>query len=161
MYLINEEHVTFLQVSELPYQVAGNFYRGAGSRVQHCSHLMGDDIGESGLAKSRWAGKKNVVQSLFAIQGRLHVDAKVFFYLPLAYVVRELSWANSQFKLLLISTQRCIPCYSFRHTFCGATIRLRLSLNSSYTFASLRKLRRSIDSTEISPPSSNADVTAF
>ena len=52
MYLVDEKHIAFLQVSQLANQVARYFNRRSSSRMQHGSHFVRDNIRQGGFTKS-------------------------------------------------------------------------------------------------------------
>jgi hypothetical protein len=99
MNLVDEEYVTLLQVSQESRDVPGFFNCGSGSGAQFGAHLVRDDICEGCFAKAGGTSQQHVVQSFLPLHRSLHVDAKVFFYLPLANVIGEPIRTHRQLKL--------------------------------------------------------------
>src|SRR5882724_3447189 len=52
MYLVDEKHITFLQISQLANQITRYFNRRASSRMQHGAHFVRDNIRQGGFTKS-------------------------------------------------------------------------------------------------------------
>src|SRR5688500_9819564 len=89
MELVDEEQVAFLSAGKQGRNVAGSFGRRTGRRVQIRAHRGGDDVCESGFAEAWWSSQQHVIERFATVSRRLHVDAQVFFDLPLPDVLLD------------------------------------------------------------------------
>ncbi len=71
MNLVDEEHVAFLKVGQQGGDVAGFLDRRAGSGFEFGAHLVGDDVGESGFAETRWPSQQHVIERFATMARRL------------------------------------------------------------------------------------------
>ena len=101
MDLIDEENIPGVQVGQQCRQVAGLFNGRAGGDADACPHLVGDDTGQCGLAKTRRAVKQHMVQRFAAPPGRLNVDGEISFGLLLAGVVPKKLGPQADFRRVL------------------------------------------------------------
>ena len=92
--LVDEQHVTGLQLGQDGGQVAGALERRARGDVHLGSHLGGHDVGQGGLAEPRWSGEQEVVGSLPPPPGRLQHHPQVTLQLRLADELVEAAWSQ-------------------------------------------------------------------
>ena len=86
MDLIHEQDVVLRQIGEQGGQIAGLFNGRTGGDADVDPHLVGDDVGQGGLAQTRRAVEQHVVQGLIAHLGGLDKDLQVALGLLLADV---------------------------------------------------------------------------
>jgi len=99
---VDKQHVAFLQVGKQCRQIAGLFNDGTGRRFNIAAHLVGDDVGERGLADAGRAVQQNMVQRLAAFSRRLNEDVEVTFGLALADIFAQPPRPQAQFELLFV-----------------------------------------------------------
>src|SRR5690606_12951967 len=92
MDLIDEEHVPLFQVGEDRDEIALTLDRGPRRHAQVHPHLGGNDRREGGLAQSRRAVEKDVVEGLLASSSRLDEDAEIVLHPVLSDVLVQASW---------------------------------------------------------------------
>ena len=102
MNLVYEKHVAFLQVGEQSGEVASLFDDRPGGRAQLRAHLVGNDVGERGLAKSGRACQENVIERLASLQSGFDEDAQVVRHAALADVLGKARRTQRQLELLLV-----------------------------------------------------------
>jgi hypothetical protein len=66
MDLVDEQHVVRFEVGQHRGQVAGALQHRARGLAQVDAHLVGDDVGQRGLAQARRAEQQHVVERLGA-----------------------------------------------------------------------------------------------
>ena len=89
MDLVDEQHVSRLEVGEDGREVPGALDGGAGGGVHLRAHLVGDDARERGLAQPRGAREDHMVERLSAVASRLDEHAQVLADALLADVLVE------------------------------------------------------------------------
>ena len=82
--LVDEQHITVLEVGQQRGEVAGSREHRAGRDAETGAHLGRDDPREGRLAETRRACKEEVVDGLMALAGRLQHDAEMLDELGLA-----------------------------------------------------------------------------
>ena len=87
--LVDEQHVTLVQIGEDGGQVAGPYERRPRRDAQVDAHLGGDDGRERGLAGAGWAGEQQVVGRLLAAARRFQQDRQSLAQLGLAHELVE------------------------------------------------------------------------
>ena len=87
--LVDEQDGGGLEVGQNRGQVAGALERGTGSAAQTRPHLLSQDVGDRGLAETRWAVDQHVIERLVALEGRLDEDPEVGLHRLLADVLVE------------------------------------------------------------------------
>ena len=102
VYLIDEEHIVWLERGEDACQVAGLVEHGAARELEAYAQLVGDDVGEGCLAQSGRAVQEGVVEGFAAILGSLHEDAQVIDDLLLTAEVVELQRTEGILEVLLL-----------------------------------------------------------
>ena len=85
--LVHEQYVVFLQVGQQCGEVTRLFDGRTGGYAQVYAHLVGDYPRKCGLAQSRGAVQKHVVEGFAAHLGGLDEDAQIVLGLLLAYVL--------------------------------------------------------------------------
>ena len=73
--LVDEQHVVRLQVGQQRRQIAGRSSTGPELWRRFDAQLVGDDVGQRGLAQPRRAEDQTVVQGLAALTGGLDKDS--------------------------------------------------------------------------------------
>ena len=89
VYLVDEQHVAFLEVREDGGQVARALDGGAARGADAGAQLVGHHGGERGLAQARGAREQDVVDHVAARPRRLDEDGERFLHLRLAQVVAQ------------------------------------------------------------------------
>ena len=89
--LVDEEDVALVQVGQDGRQVAGPLDGRPGGDLDAHAHLVGDDVGQRGLAQARRAVEQDVIQRLAARLGRLDQDAQVLLDPILADILGQAS----------------------------------------------------------------------
>ena len=84
MNLVDEEHVPLSQVGEQGGQVPRLLNGRAGGDLQGGLHLVGDDLGQGGLAQAGRAVEQHMVQCFPPAPGGFYINGKVFLGLLLA-----------------------------------------------------------------------------
>ncbi len=84
MHLIDEQDVLLLEVGEDRGQVPRPLDGGARGHPDGDRHLMGDDVGQGGLAQPRRPIQQEMVQRLLPLEGGGDADAQVVLELLLA-----------------------------------------------------------------------------
>ena len=102
MDLVDEEHVTVLQVGEQRSQITGPRQHGPRGDAQAGSHFGGDDAGQRRLAQTGGAGEEDVVHRLVPLAGRLQHDAEVLDQLGLADELRQRARSEPNLLELLV-----------------------------------------------------------
>jgi hypothetical protein len=97
MDLIDEEHITGLEIREQGCQVAGALDGGTTGGPQGCAHLVGDHAGERRLSQPRRAVKEHVVETFSTLPGSLDEHPEV---LPQALLADHLIEAGGSKALL-------------------------------------------------------------
>ena len=87
--LVNEEHVTVVEVSQQCGEVARLLYRGAARHSEVDAHFVGDNAREGGLAETRRAVEQHMVERLSPLAGCFYINRKVFFNLILPDILAE------------------------------------------------------------------------
>ena len=85
--LVDEQDIAGLQAGEDRRQVAGPLDHRAGGHLDAGPHLVGDDIGQGGLAQPRKSVKQGVVQGFAAVAGRLEEHGQALLELFLADIL--------------------------------------------------------------------------
>ena len=96
MDLVDEEDVARLEAGQDGGQVAGFFDNRPRGDPDVGAHLVGDDIGQGGLAQPRKAVEKHMVQGLAAVLGGLDGDLQIALELVLADVLGQRPGADGQ-----------------------------------------------------------------
>ena len=89
MNLVNEQHVSGVQVGENGGQVAGALNGRAGGDADVLAHFGGHNAGQGGFAKARRAVEQHVIQRVVAGQRRLNVDAQAVLHGLLAHIIPQ------------------------------------------------------------------------
>ena len=87
MDLVDEEHVSRLQIGEDGGQVAGPFQNRPRGGFDVYLHLAGDDMRQCGFAEAGGSAEQNVVNRIGALPGGLDQDAEVLLALRLPHVI--------------------------------------------------------------------------
>ena len=87
MDFVDEQHVVGLKTGQDRRNVAGPLDGRPGGDLDGRTHLVGDDVGQGGLAQARRPVDDHVIQGLAAHSRRLHGDAQVFPHLWLPHEV--------------------------------------------------------------------------
>ena len=101
MDLVDEEHVVGLQGGEEAGEVAGLVEHGAGGGLDTDAQLVGNDVGEGGLAEAGRAVEEDMVEGLAAVLGGADEDLEVLHHLLLAGETVEPRGAQRTFYLFL------------------------------------------------------------
>ena len=86
---VNEKDVPRAQVSQNGRQVTGSLDRRAGRSLDIHTHLVGQDVRQGGLAQSRRAVKKHMLQWVAALACRRDQNVQIFFNLRLPNIIRQ------------------------------------------------------------------------
>ena len=76
--LVDEQHFVRLEIREDRSQISGSLDGGSTRHADRSAHLVGDDVGERGLAEAWRAVKEQVVECFTAITRRADEHRKVF-----------------------------------------------------------------------------------
>ena len=87
--LVDEQDAAALQVGEDRGEIGGALQDRSGGLAQARPHLVGDDVGECGLAEPRGTEEEHVVERLVTLAGRADEDLELVPHRPLADVLRE------------------------------------------------------------------------
>ena len=101
MDLVEEEHVPRLQVGQQGGKVPAAFDDRARRLAKIRPHLMGDDVGQRGLAEARRAEDQNVVEGVAARPRGLDEETELFADRGLADVFVQPPGADASFDQLL------------------------------------------------------------
>ncbi len=96
--LVDEEHIARREVGEQPRQVARLVQHGTRGDLELRVHLVGDDVGQRGLAQARRAVEQYVVERVAPHEGGPDEDAEVLHDLLLPGEGFELLRADSVFE---------------------------------------------------------------
>ena len=77
VYLIDEKHISRLEIIEYGSQLTGLFYRRAAGDLDAHAHFICDYPCQGGLAQSRRAEEKRMVKRLPSLKGSLYIDGKI------------------------------------------------------------------------------------
>lgn len=89
MDFVDEEHVVAFKIGQQRGQVAGALQHGAGGLAQLHAHLVGDDVGQGGLAQARRAEQQDVIQRLAALARRRDEDLQLLARALLPHVLLQ------------------------------------------------------------------------
>jgi len=84
VYLVNEQHISCIEVREQPRQVARFVEHRAAGHPERRPHLIGDDVGEGGLPEPRRAMEQYMVERIAAHQCCPYEDTQILRHLLLA-----------------------------------------------------------------------------
>ena len=87
MDLVDKQDVTFLEVGEHGSQVSGLFQYRAGRRLDRDTHLIGNDVGQSGFTKPGRAENQHMIQRFLAAPGSGDKNLHLFAYRRLAHIL--------------------------------------------------------------------------
>ena len=107
MDLVDEEDVAFRKIGQKRRQIARLFNGRAGCDADIHPHFIGDDAGQSGLAKSRRAVEQDVIQRLAAAARRFNIDRQVLLDLFLSVVFAQALRAEGKLTLVLRRVAGC------------------------------------------------------
>src|SRR5690606_15637134 len=99
--LVDEEDVAFVEVRQDAGDARGLVERGPARGLDGGAHLLGDDVGEGGLAEAGRAGEHDVVERLAALEGGGEEDAEVVLDLLLPDELVERLGAELLLEVLL------------------------------------------------------------
>ena len=101
MNLVDEEHVARFQRGQYAGQVAGLVEYGATGNLEAHAQLVGNDVAQCGLAKSRGAVQQGMVERFATVLGSLDKHFEVLHHLLLTAEVAEAQWAQRVLEVLL------------------------------------------------------------
>ncbi len=104
MDLVNEENVTFFEISQHGGQVAGFFKHRTRRCLDGYAHLIGDDIGKGCFAQTGRAKDQNVVQRFLTTPGRGYENIHLLTDRGLANILGQQGRANGPVLYFLIFT---------------------------------------------------------
>ncbi|MPN11978.1 hypothetical protein SDC9_159287 [bioreactor metagenome] len=102
MDLVDEQDVVGVQVGQDRRQVARALQHRARGLAQVDAHLLGDDVGQGGLAQARGAEQQHVVERFAALLRCLDEDFQLFADFLLAGVVGQPLGAQGAFQGLFL-----------------------------------------------------------
>ena len=102
MYLVYEKDIVGFERSEHAGQVTGLVQHRTGGHLDIHSQLVGDDIGEGGLAQAGRTEEEHVVEGFATLLGRTHEDAKIVEHLLLPRKAVEALGAQSALDLAFL-----------------------------------------------------------
>ena len=116
MNLINEEHLTRLQIRDDGSQITGAFDHGASGDTQRSSHLARDHMGQRGLAQPRGTVEEHMVEGLAAFTRRLYEHPQVVAEPTLADELAQIRGTEALFEAALgLEGLRCEHVIVLRH----------------------------------------------
>jgi hypothetical protein len=89
MDFVDEQHVVRFEVGQHRREVAGALQHRARGMAQVDPHLVGDDVGQRGLAQARRTEQQHMVHRFGTPPGRLDEDFELTADLLLADVIRQ------------------------------------------------------------------------
>lgn len=89
VYLVDKQHVPFVEVGEDGGEIARALDRGAAGQLDLHTHFVGDDMRQRGFAQPGRAVQKDVVERLAPLFGGGDIHAEIFLYLLLSDIVRH------------------------------------------------------------------------
>ncbi len=84
MNLINEENLLVLQVSDDGRQIAFDLQERCCRRLEVCAKLVSNDVGQRGLAQTRWPVQQHVIHGFATRPRRFNRHRQIFFDLGLS-----------------------------------------------------------------------------
>src|SRR5574337_691750 len=153
--LVNEQHILFPETGEDGCQVLLSFDHRPGADPDAHPHLRGNDRGERGLAKARWAVEEQMVQRLSSRFGSLDENPEVRLDLLLADIVIPGFWAQALLEFLILVLELPI-----RHPFSPAFLFLLRRCHSRFPGPSERCFSACFTNCSKSAPSPMARCAA-
>jgi hypothetical protein len=87
MYLIHEKDIPFLKVGEEAEEIPTLVHSRSGCGVKIRSHFPGNNMRQRGLAESRRAMKKDMIEWFLTFQGSLDSNTQCFHHSGLADIL--------------------------------------------------------------------------
>ena len=106
MDLVDEEHVARFQVGQQRGEIAAALDDRTRCLAQIRPHIVGDDVGEGGLAESRRPEDQHVVERVAAGARRLDEEAELLAHRRLTDVLVEAPGADPPLERLLAGLRR-------------------------------------------------------
>ena len=100
MYLVDEKHIVWLERSEDAGKVARLVEHRSARQLKADSELVGNNVGQRGLAQAQWSVQKCVVEGFSAILRSLDKDAQVLDYFELTAEVLKAQGPQCVLKVL-------------------------------------------------------------
>ena len=135
MNLVHEQHIAILQMGEDGGEVSGAFEHGAGCGAKVHLHLVGDDVGEGGLAEARRAEDERVIEGVAASPGGLDEDLHLALDRLLPHIVGEASGAQGAIDLAILAGCRTGGDAIRLHAHADEPLRCKASRTSTSTVA--------------------------
>src|SRR5665213_1288223 len=101
MDLIDEQHIARLQVGQLRGQIRGTLEHRPRGLAQIHTQLDRNDIGQRGLAQTRWPEYQHMIHGLGALACRGDEDLHLPLHMFLSHIVRQALRTNGTVLLLL------------------------------------------------------------
>lgn len=101
MNFVDEEHIAFIQIGQQTRNVGRLIEHRAGGRLDSASHLVCDNVRERRFSQAGRAGKKHVVQALFALRCSRHKDSQVVLDALLPHELVEMFWSQGFFDVFV------------------------------------------------------------
>ena len=89
MNLIDKQDIVALKMSEQPDQIAPFLQSRTGRDGKIPPHLIGNDVGQSGFPKTRWAVQKHMIDGFVSLHGCLDGNLKRFNDFGLSDIIRH------------------------------------------------------------------------
>ena len=103
MDLVDEEHIVRLQVGEQGSEIAGLLQHRARGGLDVDPHLVGDDVGQRGLAKAGRPEDQQMIEGLSALAGGLDEDLHLIADVILSGVIGQLSGPDGPIDDLILT----------------------------------------------------------
>lgn len=103
MDLVDEQHIVRFEVGEQRRQIPRFLQHRAGGGLDIDPHLVGDDVGEGGLAQTRWTEDQQVIERFTPLTGRFDKDLHLFADGILTGVVSQLLGADSPVNNVILT----------------------------------------------------------
>ncbi len=107
MNLVNEEHIARLEIGQQCSQVTGALQHRSGGALDLGTHLLGDDIGQRGLAETGRPEDQHMIQRLATPLGRLDEQFHLLAHGRLADIFRQLERPNRAVNDFFLLPGRC------------------------------------------------------
>src|SRR6202000_2299944 len=106
MNLIDEQHITRLQVGENRGDIGRALQHRAGGLAQAHSQLAGEDVGQGGFSQTRRSEDQHVIERLAPLSRSSDEDLELCLYGGLPDVLTEASGADSALDNLVLAASR-------------------------------------------------------